>query len=95
MTIKTRKGFNIQPVLDHLSQSGNESDDPPRGFGLLFGREKAYLRTAIDAKGLSNSELSLVIEKALREAPKLTQADVNAFADYIVKLRNSYRLALM
>ncbi len=73
MTIKTRKGFNIQPVLDHLSQSGNESDDPPRGFGLLFGREKAYLRTAIDAKGLSNSELSLVIEKALREAPKLTQ----------------------
>ena len=73
MTIKTRKGFNIQPVLDLLSQSGNESDDPPRGFGLLFSREKAYLRTAIDAKDLSDFELSRVIEKALREAPKLTQ----------------------
>ena len=73
MTIKTRKGFNIQPVLDLLSQSGNESDDPPRGFGLLFSREKAYLRTAIDAKGLSESQLTSVIDEALCEAPKLTQ----------------------
>ena len=73
MTIKTQKGFNIQPVLDLLSQSGNESDDPPRGFGLLFSREKAYLRTAIDAKGLSESQLTSVIDEALCEAPKLTQ----------------------
>ena len=73
MAITTRKGFNLQPVLDHLSQFGNEPGDPPRGFGLLFHKDRAYLRTAIDAQGLSDSVLSWVIDKALREAPKLTQ----------------------
>ena len=79
MTIKTRKGFNIQPVLDHLSQFCYESDELPRRFRGLFRHDKvylndkAYLRTAIDAKGLSESQLTSVIDEALCEAPKLTQ----------------------
>ena len=79
MKIKTRKGFNIQPVLDHLSQFCYESDELPRRFRGLFDHDevylsnKAYLRSAIDAKVESESQLTWVIDKALLEAPKLTQ----------------------
>ncbi len=53
MKIKTRKGFNLQPVLDSLSKA-LENGDLSTGFLKFFNNSyTVYLRTALEGEGLT------------------------------------------
>lgn len=75
MKIKTRKGFNLQPVLDSLSKA-LENGDLSTGFLKFFNNSyTVYLRTALEGEGLTEAFLSQVIIKAISQTSDFTASD--------------------
>ena len=75
MTIRKKKGFNIQPILEKLSEIRKINDDGSvslSGFGLLDEFE-SYLTTAVFAKNQTDSFVRQVVKKAMNTEQEMTE----------------------
>lgn len=74
MKIRKKDGFNIQPILDRLSEARTLNPDSSiqiSGFSLLEEFE-SYLRTAIEFEGKTDAFVRRVIKKAIRAEQRMT-----------------------
>lgn len=75
MKIHKKKGFNIQPILDRLSEKRTLNPDGSiqvSGFGLLEEFE-SYLRTAVAFEGRSDAFARRVVKKAMNAEQRMTE----------------------
>lgn len=81
MKLQVKKGFNIEPMLERLSEERTLNPDGSislKGFSVLEEFE-SYLRTAIDFEGKTDAFAREIIKKAMRAEQRM---NTNSFLEH-------------
>ena len=82
MTLRVKKGFNIQPILERLSEVRTLNPDGSfthLDYGSFLGEIESYLRTAIEFEGETDAFARRIIKKAMHAEQRMNE---NRFIEY-------------